>query len=79
MTGTLKRLVSGLTLEVTNIPAYVNSMTLIAEQLVTATRATDGTALAWQTAGDSGIKHWLLRHRFRESQFQPVSAGYSGQ
>lgn len=56
VTGTLKRLVSGLTLEVTNIPAYVNSMTLIAEQLVTATRATDGTALAWQTAGDSGIK-----------------------
>ena len=27
VTGTLKRLVSGLTLEVTNIPAYVNSMT----------------------------------------------------
>ena len=56
VTGTLKRLVSRLTLEVTDIPAYVNSMTLIAEQLVTATRATDGTALAWQTVGDSGIK-----------------------
>ena len=43
-------------LEVTNVPAYVNSMTLIAEQLVTATRATDGTALTWQTAGDGGTK-----------------------
>ncbi len=56
VTGTLKRLVSGFTLEVTNVPAYVNSMTLIAEQLVTATRATDGTALTWQTAGDGGTK-----------------------
>lgn len=56
VTGTLKRLVIGFTLEVTNVPAYVNSMTLIAEQLVTATRATDGTALTWQTAGDGGTK-----------------------
>lgn len=54
--GTLTRLVSGLTIQVNNVPAYVNSMTLVAEQLVTAIRVTDAQPLAWQTAGDSGAK-----------------------
>ena len=54
--GTLKRIVSGLTLNLTNIPTYITSVSLIAEQLVTATRATDGTPRTWQTAGDSGLK-----------------------
>lgn len=54
--GTLTRVVSGFTLDISNIPGYVSSVKLVAEQLVTATRATDGMPLAWQTAGDSGVK-----------------------
>lgn len=54
--GQLKRIVCGFTLDIANIPAYVTSVTLVAEQLVTATRALDGNPLLWQTAGDSGIK-----------------------
>ena len=54
--GTLKRIVSGLTVDISNIPAYVTSVSLSAEQLVSATRATDGVPTLWQTAGDSGLK-----------------------
>ena len=54
--GTLTRLVSGLTLQVTNVPGYVTSMTLSAEQLVTGINVTNGTPLTWQSAGDSGVK-----------------------
>lgn len=54
--GTLNRIVSGFTLDINNIPAYVTSVSLSAEQLVTATKATDGTPTLWQTAGDSGVK-----------------------
>ena len=54
--GTLTRLVSALSLQVNNVPGYVNAMTLAAEQLVTGTRITDAAPLTWQTAGDSGIK-----------------------
>lgn len=54
--GTLTRLVSGLTLRVTNVPGYVNSMTLSAERLVTASVAADATPSTWQTAGDGGLK-----------------------
>lgn len=54
--GTLKRVVSGLSLTISNIPSFVSSVSLIAEQLVTSSHGTDGTPLAWQTAGDSGIK-----------------------
>lgn len=54
--GELKRIVCGFTLTVSNIPAYVTTVTLAAEQLVTATRALDGTPLLWQTAGDTGVK-----------------------
>lgn len=59
--GTLHRIVSGLTLELNQIPAYVSSVTLIAEQLVTATRATDGTALQWQTSGDGTSRTMAVR------------------
>ncbi len=54
--GVLNRISSGLTLNISNIPAYVTSVQLSAEQLVTAVKATDGTPVQWQTAGDSGIK-----------------------
>ena len=54
--GTLTRLVSGLSLQVNNVPGYVNSVTLAAEQLVTGIRITDAAPLLWQTTGDSGIK-----------------------
>lgn len=54
--GTLKRIVSGFTLDITNIPAYVTSISLTAEQLVTASRATDGIPTLWQTPGDAGSK-----------------------
>lgn len=54
--GNLKRRVSGLSLTMTGIPAYVSSITLVAERLVTASKATDATPLQWQTAGDAGLK-----------------------
>lgn len=54
--GTLTRLVSGLSLQVSNIPGYVKSMTLVAEQLVTGIKVTDAVPLMWQTAGDGGMK-----------------------
>lgn len=54
--GNLVRLVSGFTLDISSIPGYVTSMTLVAEKLVTTSKATDGTPLLWQNAGDSGVK-----------------------
>lgn len=54
--GTLTRLVSGLSLQVNNVPGYVSSMTLSAEQLVTGINVMNGTPLTWQTAGDNGVK-----------------------
>ena len=54
--GNLTRLSSALTLDITNIPSYVTSISLTAEQLVTAIKATDGTPVAWQTAGDANAK-----------------------
>lgn len=54
--GVLKRIVSGLTLEVNQIPGLVKSIALSAERLITETRATDGTPLVWQEAGDNGNK-----------------------
>ncbi len=56
MTGTLKRIVGGFTLQISGIPSSVGSISLTAEQLVTAIRASDGTPLTWQTPGDSGKK-----------------------
>lgn len=61
ITGTLERIVSGLTLKLDQIPTYVQSVTLAAEQLVTATRAADGTALQWQTAGDGASRTLAVR------------------
>lgn len=61
ITGTLQRIVSGLTLTLNQIPGYVKSVTLVAEQLVTATRATDGTALQWQTTGDGASRTMAVR------------------
>lgn len=52
ITGTLKRIVSGLTVQINNIPTFVKFVTLVAENLVTATRITDGSAMLWQTTGD---------------------------
>jgi len=54
--GTLTRLVSALSLQVNNVPGYVNAMTLIAERLVTGIRITDAAPLAWQTDDDSETK-----------------------
>lgn len=54
--GGLTRLSSGFTLDITNIPAFVSSISLTAEQLVIAINTTDGTPRQWQTAGDSGVK-----------------------
>lgn len=54
--GELARVVSGFTLDISSIPNYVTSITLVAEKLVTASKATDGTPLLWQSAGDTGVK-----------------------
>lgn len=54
--GNLTRLSSGFTLDITNVPAYVTSISLTAEQLVTAINTTDGTPRQWQIAGDAGVK-----------------------
>lgn len=56
VTGNLARIVSGLSLNLTGIPGYVSSVTLVAERLATASKATDGTPLSGQTAGDAGLK-----------------------
>lgn len=56
VTGALTRVVSGLSLNITGIPGYITSITLVAERLVTASKSTDGTPLLWQTAGDAGLK-----------------------
>lgn len=56
VTGSLTRIVSGLTLNMTGIPGYITSITLVAERLATASKPTDGTPLSWQTAGDAGLK-----------------------
>lgn len=54
--GTLVRLVSGLSLQINNVPGYVKSLSLIAEQLVTSIKASDATPLTWQTKGDESLK-----------------------
>ena len=54
--GTLVRLVSGLSLQINNVPNYVKSISLIAERLVTGIRASDAAPMTWQTAGDASQK-----------------------
>lgn len=47
--GELRRIVSGLNLQIRNIPGYVKSMTLMAERTVTGIRATDAEPMTWRT------------------------------
>lgn len=54
--GVLNRVSAGLTFSITNIPAFVTSIRLRAEQLVTAVKVADGSPVQWQTAGDAGVK-----------------------
>ena len=54
--GTLVRLVSGLSLQINNVPGYVKSMALVAERLVTGIRVSDAAPLTWQTASDGSLK-----------------------
>lgn len=54
--GNMKRIVSGLTLSISNIPSFVTSISLVAENLVTAASVVDGTPLVSQTIGDGGIR-----------------------
>lgn len=49
----LTRLVSGLNVDITNIPTYITSITLIAEKLVKGIKPTDGTATVLQLATDA--------------------------
>ncbi|HJD75458.1 MAG TPA: hypothetical protein K8W04_05295 [Bacteroides reticulotermitis] len=50
--GELTRIVSGLTVQVTNIPTYVTSVSLVAEQLAKAIQPIGGIPTVWQTSGD---------------------------
>lgn len=52
--GSLARLVSGLSVTMTNIPVFVKSISLVAENLVKTSKATDGSVLQVQTTGDGG-------------------------
>ncbi len=59
--GTLTRLASGVSVTVSDIPAFVTSVSLAAEQLVAATRPvifasgdTEALPTVWQTPGDGG-------------------------
>lgn len=54
--GNLKRIVSGLSVTITNIPSYVTSIALAAENLTRATKASNGSALLSQTTGDGGSR-----------------------
>lgn len=54
--GNLNRIVSGLSLNITNIPTGIASISLVAEQLVIASQAFDAMPALWQLAGDSGPK-----------------------
>ena len=52
LAGQLKRLVSGLTVQITGVPDYVKSITLRAERMVKATRVSDTIPSLVQTTGD---------------------------
>lgn len=54
LSGTLKRIASGLSVRVTNIPAFVKSVSLVAENLIKASKATDASSVLWQSTGDGG-------------------------
>lgn len=52
--GTLARVVSGLSVTISNIPVFVKSISLVAENLVKTSKATDASVLQVQTTGDGG-------------------------
>lgn len=52
LTGQLRRLVSGLTVQITGIPNYVKSISLSAERMVKATRVNDTIPSLVQSTGD---------------------------
>lgn len=52
LSGNLKRLVSGFSVKLTSVPTFVNSVSLIAENLVKASKTTDASVLSIQTSGD---------------------------
>lgn len=54
--GNMKRIVSGMTLTINNIPGFVNSVSLSAENLVNTISPVDGTPLSAQTTGDGGTR-----------------------
>lgn len=53
LSGNLNRLVSGLSMSVSNIPSYVKSLTLVAENLTKISKATNAAVLLSQTPGDN--------------------------
>lgn len=54
LSGRLSRIVSGLSVSITGIPAFVKSVSLVAENLTKASKATDGSIVLSQTSGDGG-------------------------
>lgn len=54
LSGTLNRIVSGFSLSITNIPTFVKSVSLVAENLTKASKATDASIVLSQTIGDGG-------------------------
>ena len=54
LSGNLTRLVSGFSINITDIPTYVKSISLVAENLTKASKATDASIVLSQTAGDGG-------------------------
>lgn len=56
VSGTLQRLVSGVSVKVTDVPSFVKSITLSAENLVKASFARNGVVSLYQTTGDGGTR-----------------------
>lgn len=56
LSGTLTRKVGAVSVTVTDVPPLVSSVTLVANNLTQAIKATDGTPLLWQTAYDPANK-----------------------
>ncbi len=54
LSGALSRLVSGVSVTITGIPTFVKAISLVAENLTKASKATDGSIVLSQTAGDGG-------------------------
>lgn len=50
--GELKRIVSSVSVNIHNIPDYITSISLVADQLVQSIKLTDASATIWQTSGE---------------------------